>query len=44
MAATLIEKFPDEESINRAEEELIARNACGIAFAGESESFDCGDG
>ena len=35
IAVNLIEKLPDETSPDRAEEELIARNTCGIAFAGE---------
>ena len=35
IASSLIEKLPDEASPNRIEEEITARNACAVAFAGE---------
>ena len=36
MAASLIDRLPEDDDINRAELESIARNVCGVAYVGES--------
>ncbi|KXN89170.1 O-methylsterigmatocystin oxidoreductase [Leucoagaricus sp. SymC.cos] len=38
MATTLLEKLPDENSPERADEEVTARNACAVSFAGGADT------
>ena len=34
MAASLIDKLPEDDNVHRAEMESVARNVCGIAYVG----------